>query len=423
MRLSKKITKKYDYKISLSRSGLVAIFISARCLSKKQNNSVVDEDLRVEINGLRFKEIPSRKKIQLFNIPSAWNGAKLRGLKKTVVFLTILKVGEQLISLIPKNSAFVEDIDFKELSIASNINLKIEERAEDGNRRPWYTFVLIDLPLSQMSSELTVERRLWDSDDVKIIVDNEVKRNIRGGKYKFWPITGNVLGWLIFRSKGESKKNKVEFEENLERGIHYLEFYADRMPILHQVNFNLNYSVTKSETRASEIIKDNKYFIIEAAKEFKVDPVIVGSVIYQEQSTNVNFVDFLGDYIGSLFHVNTSIGIGQVRVKTAEALENIYPELDPGKIYISFPDYNVVRVERLKDPFTNIRYAAAKIFFSQDRWKNAGFDISGKPEILGTLYNIEEIDNPVIPHAEPQPNEFGTGVKENYLKVKRMLEL
>lgn len=104
-------------------------------------------------------------------------------------------------------------------------------------------------------------------------------------------------------------------------------------------------------------------------------------------------------------------------------LEKHYPNLDPHRIDSIFIDYNAVRVTRLKDPFTNIRYVAAKIHFSKNRWEKAGFDLENNPEILGTLYNIENIEKPIEPHANPETNEFGKGVKRNYNKVKKLLGL
>lgn len=170
-------------------------------------------------------------------------------------------------------------------------------------------------------------------------------------------------------------------------------------------------------------MQDYASIIKYTAKEFDVDPVIVGAVVYQEQAENVNFVDTLTDYIGGLLHLNTSIGIGQVRIKTAEYLERHYPELDPCQENSSFIDYNTARVEWLKDPLTNIRYVAAKIYFSQKRWEEAGFDIKDRSEILGTLYNIEDVANPINPHDNPEANEFGKGVKKNYKKIKKLLSL
>jgi hypothetical protein len=418
MQLKNKITSPYQYVFNVTKAGLVAIFVSVRCKSKKQINSNTDEDLRVEISGLRFREIPPEKNIQLYNIPPSFNGSRLKGLKKTVIFLTVLGRGENTLRLIPRNNAFVDAIFVKELSGKQKATLELENSAEDGNRRPWITFVLVDLPLRVLTASITTRWRLKDSDDVKLIVDNNVYKNTYSFFWSRWLWSGSVLKKLF---KKETQVRSVELK--LSQGIHYIEFWADRMPILHKINFDLSYIETKSEERASGLIQDHASIIRYTANEYGVDPVIVGAVIYQEQATNVNFIDALTDYIGGLLHLNTSIGIGQIRIKTAKHLEKFYPGLDPYKNENSILDYNMVRVERLKDPFTNIKYVASKIHFTRERWKKAGFDISERPEILGTLYNIEDVADPIKPHLNPESNKFGYGVGMNYKKVKKLLGL
>ena len=90
-----------------------------------------------------------------------------------------LPKGKHFISLIPKQSAFLEDIKIKKLENIPEVQLEIEKQAEDGNTRPRYTFVLVNLPLSKLGAEITLERRFWDSDDVKILVDDKIKKNIK----------------------------------------------------------------------------------------------------------------------------------------------------------------------------------------------------------------------------------------------------
>jgi hypothetical protein len=192
---------------------------------------------------------------------------------------------------------------------------------------------------------------------------------------------------------------------------------------LHSVSFDLTYAETKAEIRAANLIKIYSEFIKQAAREFEIYPVMIGAVIYQEQATNFNFIDVLADDIGGILHLNTSIGVGQVRVNTAEALENLYDKLKLPVEKSLFKDLTPVRAELLKDPEANIRYVAAKINFNQNRWAKAGYNISNKPEIIGTLYNLEDIDNPISPHQNPEANEFGKGVKQNFYKVKTLLGL
>ena len=105
MKINKRITDTYCRTFAVEKSGLVAISVSARCQSKKQLKSNTDEDLRVEINRAPFRELPPEKNIQQFNLPCTFNGSQLRGLKKTVTFLTVLEKGEHEIRLIPKRKS------------------------------------------------------------------------------------------------------------------------------------------------------------------------------------------------------------------------------------------------------------------------------------------------------------------------------
>ena len=208
--MQKQITKEYQHKINTTRSGLVAISISARCKSKKQLKSNTDEDLRIEIDSVYFRENPPQKNIQKFNIPVAFNGTELKGLRKTVVILAVLNEGEHTLSLIPKSSAYIE------------------------------------------------------------------------------------------------------------------------------------------------------------------------------------------------------------------SLEKIYQELKISCEDSKLIDCNSLRVESLKIPLLNVRYVAAKIKFSQERWEKAGININNRPEIVGTLYNIEDVDKPIEPHVNPRANSFGKGVEKNFNKIKEI---
>lgn len=424
MKINKKILQNYSFDFEVINPGLVAIFVSAKCRSKDQLGLNADEDLRVQLNGLGFREVPSLKNIQFFNVPPALNGACAKGNKKTVVFFTSLDKGKHQLSLISKNSAFVEEIKIQELSGKQDIELVIDEKTEDCNNFSWYTFVLIDLPLKYLSADFIIERRFRDSDDVKIIVDGVITRSIFSGKFKYWYLIGGLLKWFSRERQGEKREMSISLEPKLDSGIHYIEFWADRMPLFRKIRLDFQYAENKASVRAINLVKTYSSIIKDSAKEFKVDPVLVGSVIYQEQSTNVNFIDTLTDNIGGLLHINTSIGIGQVRVRTAKLLEDIYPSLNPlNKEDNLWADSNLVRVERLKDPWTNIRYVAAKIKFDQDRWDGAGLSLKNRPEIAGTLYNIEDIKNPIEPSANAESNDFGIGVKDNYGQVEELLDL
>ena len=70
----------------------------------------------------------------------------------------------------------------------------------------------------------------------------------------------------------------------------------------------------------------------------------------------------------------------------------------------------------------NIMYVAAYLSYIQDIWKNVYPQISGKSDILGTLYNIGEYGNNGV-NSNPQSNAFGKTVKINYDKMQELLGL
>jgi len=229
--MNRLISQPFAFKFRVSHAGLVAIFIRARCKSREQTESGMDENLRVEINGLRFRELPPEKYAQLFNIPPACNGSQLKGLKKTLIFFTVLEQGEHALHLIPQPSAFIENIEIRELQNRQYANLEMREQAEDGDRRPWIVFILCNLPLAAMIPTITYARRKQDSDDVRIKIDGVTQRNISTRiKHFLWRFAGSLLPFF-----NPVKTDREEFAVNLPRGLHYIEFDADRMPILEEI--------------------------------------------------------------------------------------------------------------------------------------------------------------------------------------------
>lgn len=183
------------------------------------------------------------------------------------------------------------------------------------------------------------------------------------------------------------------------------------------------------KSKATKIIVKYRKEIKAAGKKYSVDPVIVGGCIYAEQKRNVNFVDTLTDWVGFYGVLDTSIGIGQVKVSTAIMLED--------KGYVSktkktdggwkIPLVGFVHgtrtmavAKRLENNKCNITYVAAYLKYWIDDWKPVYPKIGKKPAILGTLYNLG--DNAKDANPNPKPNEFGKYVKKKYKYVKKKLK-
>ncbi|MBI3335099.1 MAG: cell wall hydrolase [Candidatus Portnoybacteria bacterium] len=222
--------KPFDYIFVAQAEGLYIIEIWARARGEKQigKDATDDDDLRVEINGRKFPQVTNPQRY--LDSPAAFSGGKLHNLKKTVIFLIQLSKGKHTLSFIPDETPLLEGVSVSYGGDKlSNVDLSISQQAEDGDRRPWITFVLVDLRLERLKISVKTERRFLDSDDVKILVDGETKRNTRNTFRKLWFWLGSIL-------RGEVETNI--FNMHLTRGLHYIELWADRMPTLQGISFD-----------------------------------------------------------------------------------------------------------------------------------------------------------------------------------------
>jgi len=219
---------------SIDAFGLYAIFVTARCKSARQNDPKKNEMLRVEIDGLKLREIPSSEKPQYNKIASSWNGTDLKGLGKTVIFLLPLNKGEHTLSLIPTNGATIEKWSYQPIQNLQQIIFDLNENAEDGNRRPWYTLALINLPLKSFSAEIGVSWNLFDGDDIKLIFDGNIEKNNSSILWKNW--IWSARPWQLLTGLKSEQKT---FTKNLPQEIHYVELWADKKPMLNQIVLDL----------------------------------------------------------------------------------------------------------------------------------------------------------------------------------------
>lgn len=219
-----------------SFSSFHLVVITARARGRKQVSKIAtdDEDLTVRISGRSFPKLSDPKR--LADSPAAFSGGALHGLAKTVYFFTFLKGRKHAIELVtdkPQNTATLEGLRVYTLNLEQELLIKTEEQAEDGDRRPWITLVLDNLFLAFVSPKITYSRRKRDSDDVKIIIDSRTQGNLlRNIKHYLWRYVGSLLP--SFSTKTETET----FTINLPQALHYLEFWADRMPILHFLTLN-----------------------------------------------------------------------------------------------------------------------------------------------------------------------------------------
>lgn len=255
--------------------GIYLIKVEARARSEKQLSKTDDEDLRIEIDKKRFPQLSNSERY--LDSPASFSGGTLRGLKKQVLFILSLKKGKHIIYLIPDISAYLENIEiFKLPSDITEIELKVDDLAEDGDRRPWITFALVDIGCERLTVDLNLKKRFLDSDDVKTIVDGDIKRNTRNLLRKFWYFVTSIL---------TGEKQKETFIVNLSPQLHYIEFWADRMPIFNTITF---YNLT---TLSPKSIEEE---IREKAEEFKLDPDLMVRIARKESQLDQNAISPVG---------------------------------------------------------------------------------------------------------------------------------
>lgn len=206
------INKTEDINFGVSSAGVYVIEVTARATSV--------ENLKIKIDQKEY-----------FNKPAVFSGKELKGLKKSVFWISQLNFGSHTVSLIPQPTGTLEQIKVSPFAG----ELLINDQAEDGDRRPWMTFILIDFSLKSITPVITYARRKRDSDDVKIVIDGKTQGNLlRSIKHFLWRYAGSLLPHFFSKTETEN------FNTNLSQETHYLEFFADRMPILNSLSLDLS---------------------------------------------------------------------------------------------------------------------------------------------------------------------------------------
>ena len=239
-KISKNLNSPSRYDFSVAGIGLYLIKVAARAKGEKQISHINsdDDDLRVEIDGRKFPKLENNQ--VYLGAPASFSGGQLHDLFKSVYFFVYLSDNRHSLALVPDGSPFVDSFSIWFIGDQlSHVDFGLNDRAEDGDRRPWLTFALVDLPLVNFVAESKTERRFPDSDDVKLIIDGEIKRNYRNGFRKLWFWVGAIL-------KGQAQLNI--FQTGLASGLHYVEFWADRMPTLLNINFDFGQDTKRIPT-------------------------------------------------------------------------------------------------------------------------------------------------------------------------------
>lgn len=169
--------------------------------------------------------------------------------------------------------------------------------------------------------------------------------------------------------------------------------------------------------------------IIAIANKYGIDPVTLVLAPIAENTMNVQVDDKLADEMddrglmdeqGQILGKAFSLGPGQIYVFRARSVEDLAARIEGRPVR---KDGEIKK--QLHSPIGALKYAAALIRDAQDAYARVGKDISRRPEILTTLYNIGKIEKRISKNRdqEPLPNYFGYWCGENYDIVRRELNL
>ncbi len=212
-------------------SGLFLICVTVRVKSKKQVDvGLQSEKLFIKIDDKTFPDQGAQK--ELISSPAGFDGDKLNNLSKTVYIITFLRGQAHTLAL--NGIATLENISISIIDLEKTFKIDLENQAEDGDRRSWITVITDRLPLQATTTTISYARRKRDSDDVKILIDGKNQSSFaRGAKHYLWKYIGSLLPWTQ-----NSRTETETFSLNAPVGIHIIEFWADRMPILHDLGIN-----------------------------------------------------------------------------------------------------------------------------------------------------------------------------------------
>jgi hypothetical protein len=166
----------------------------------------------------------------------------------------------------------------------------------------------------------------------------------------------------------------------------------------------------------------------EAAQLYQVDERVIAGCFVAEHSMNVGIKDPVENFLvmthaapkGNIFGYKFTFGPGQMGFNEAKGVEKLSAAIEN-------------RAERTDSEISSqmltakgsVFYMAAILRNAQDIYKKAGADVSDRPEILASLYNLGKVDERAAAikesGAKPKQNYFGLFVNKYLPEIKAAL--
>lgn len=183
------------------------------------------------------------------------------------------------------------------------------------------------------------------------------------------------------------------------------------------------------------LLKELAPYIEKSAKQLGVDPRAIAGSIMAENSLNVGISDGVQNLLvkigvankGEVLGKRFSYGLGQLNFAAAREAEDYVAKLENRR-----PLNDNELSEAITIPEKSIYLVGAVIRKVQDDYKKQGIDISKRPEILTTLYNLGKSETKAVETKKtgklPRPNFFGLFVDKyiddlSFLKKTEAVDL
>lgn len=168
----------------------------------------------------------------------------------------------------------------------------------------------------------------------------------------------------------------------------------------------------------AEVVKKYKTTIESQAEKFGVDKYLIAAIIYHEQQNLARGED-VKDEAAARAHIGTvSVGLGQIQVRRAIEVEDKVGKITEKEKAGHLIDWEwQARIDRLISPSWNIRYVTAYLQKLQNIRKTKFPEITSRPDILASVYNLGKTDA----HPNPKANEYGKAVNNLIPVVKQLM--
>lgn len=230
-KLNRELSEPFAYRFMIEKKGWYLIEITASAQSwwqnlKQRRSFFQDDDLTVKIDTTAFPKLSGKR--GLFDGEVAWNGNNLKGLTKTVVLVCHLADGGHYLQFLVAGRPRLESIAVRKVKNLEEVVYTPQENnpAQDGERRQWLTIVIVNAPLATLILTAQAGMRGSDDDDVKLVVNGKTELNLEPKAHRYWYWCGRTL-------HGREKTLNKDF--NLPVGLHYLELWADKTPLLGKI--------------------------------------------------------------------------------------------------------------------------------------------------------------------------------------------